>query len=275
MKYLIYIILIFVILFFLIKFLKKFKVQKIGALALVTGGVKCGKSTFAVYLAIREYKSRLRSVKFANFFNKLFKKPLRELPLLYSNIPLSVPYVELTDNLLLRKERFVFGSVIYVCEASLVADSQLLRDKDINEQLQLFNKLIGHETKGGCIIYDTQSIGDLHYSIKRCLSEFIYIHHLVKIFPFFLIAYVREDRYSDDGAVLSVNTDDSELTLRKVLIPKSTWKKFDCYCYSSLTDNLPVNDNVITNNNNLKATKIVSFRTNFKDLKGGKNIEKN
>ena len=275
MIYLVYIILIFIILFFVNKFLKKFKVQKIGALALVTGGVKCGKSTYAVYLAYREFKSRVRFVKISNFFRKLFKKPLKDLPLLYSNIPLSIPYVELTDELLLRKKRFVYGSVIYVCEASLVADSQLLRDKDINEQLQLFNKLIGHETKGGCIIYDTQSIGDLHYSIKRCLSEFVYIHHLVKWLPFFLIAYVREDRYSDDGSIFSVSTEDTEMTLRKVIIPKSTWKKFDCYCYSSLTDNLPLENKVISNCTNLKATKIVSFRTNFKELKGGKNIEKN
>ena len=66
-------------------------------------------------------------------------------------------YVPLTDDLLLRKKRFVYGSVIYVQEASLVADSQLIRDMDINERLMLFNKLIGHETKGGVIIYDTHS----------------------------------------------------------------------------------------------------------------------
>ena len=80
------------------------------------------------------------------------------MPLIYSNVPLAMPYVPLTDDLLLRKKRFVYGSVIYVQEASLVADSQLIRDMDVNERLMLFNKLIGHETKGGVIIYDTQCI---------------------------------------------------------------------------------------------------------------------
>ena len=153
--------------------MKQFKVAKIGSLCLVNGGVKCGKSTLSVSIVRSEYKSRVRKTKFMNFFRKLFHKPLKELPLLYSNVPLACPYVPLTDDLLLRKKRFVYGSVIYCQEASLVADSQLIRDMDINQRLLLFNKLIGHETKGGVIVYDTQCISDLHYSIKRCLSNYI------------------------------------------------------------------------------------------------------
>lgn len=268
MKFIIYFILICVALFFVFKFLKKFKCAQVGSLALVSGGVKCGKSTFSVYLAIREYKSRLRSVKFKNFFRRIFKKSLVELPLLYSNVPLSVDYVPLTQDLLLRKSRFVYGSVIYVQEASLVADSQLIRDMNVNERLLLFNKLVGHETKGGCLIYDTQSIGDLHYSIKRCLSNYFYIHHLVKWVPFFLIAYVQEYRYSDDNSVIGVSSEDLDNTLKRVIIPKSTWKKFDCYCYSVLTDDLPVEKSVrkMDKNSDLKAKNIISFRQNFSKM---------
>lgn len=276
MKYVVYFILIAVALFFVFKFLNKFKVPKVGAMALVNGGVKCGKSTFSVALARREYKSRVRSVKFKNFFRKIFNKELIEMPLLYSNVPLGMPYVELTDDLLLRKKRFVYGSVIYCQEASLVADSQLLRDMDLNERLLLFNKLIGHETKGGCIIYDTQCISDLHYSIKRCLSEYFYIHHLTKWIPFFLVAYVQECRFSEDNSVLTTNTNDIEDNLKRVIIPKSTWKYFDCYCYSTLTDNLPVEKKVIENNKqtkDLKANKIISFRPNFKKFNVQKEIE--
>ena len=188
MSYLLWFILIAIVLFFIAKFMKQFKVAKIGSLCLVNGGVKCGKSTLSVSIVRSEYKSRVRKTKFMNFFRKLFHKPLKELPLLYSNVPLACPYVPLTDDLLLRKKRFVYGSVIYCQEASLVADSQLIRDMDINQRLLLFNKLIGHETKGGVIVYDTQCISDLHYSIKRCLSNYIYVHHLVKWVPFFNIS---------------------------------------------------------------------------------------
>lgn len=273
MKYLIYFILIAVVLFFVFKFLKQFKIPRSSALTLVSGGVKCGKSTFSVAMVRSEYKRRVRAVKIRNFFAKIFKKPLKELPLVYSNVPLAMPYVPLTDDLLLRKKRFVYGSVIYVQEASLVADSQLIRDMDINQRLLLFNKLIGHSTKGGCIIYDTQCISDIHYSVKRCLSEYFYIHHLVKFLPFFLIAYVQETRYSDDGTIILAQDKDAEETLKKVLISKRNWKYFDCYCYSVLTDDLAVEKNVINNNlqtQDLKARHILSFRNNF-----DKGVQKN
>lgn len=251
--------------------MSKFKVPKVGAMALVSGGVKCGKSTLSVAIVLSEYRKRTRRIKFRNFFRKMFGKPLQELPLIYSNIPLGVPYVELTDDLLLRKKRFVYGSVIYCCEASLVADSQLFKNMELNERLLLFNKLIGHETKGGCVIYDTQCIGDCHYSIKRCLSEYIYVHHLTKWLPFFLLAYVQECRYSDDKSTINVNDEDVENKLRRVILRKSTWKKFDCYCYSSLTDDLPVENNVVVASD-LKARKILSFKKSR--LLGGVENEK-
>ena len=220
--------LIILILLFWFFVLRKFKSPKVGAMCLVSGGVKCGKTTFAVHLAIKNHKRAVRRVKFRNFFARLLKKPLLPLPLLYSNIHLSgYPYVPLTRALLLRESRFVYGSVILCSEASLVADSQMVKNPLLNDELMLFNKLIGHETRGGMIIYDTQSIADCHYSIKRCLSEYFYIHHVVKWLPFFLVAYVREDRYSEDGSVLAVNTEDAEDTLKKVIIPKSIWKKFE------------------------------------------------
>lgn len=265
MKYLIWFILICIALFFIRKFMNKFKLCKIGSLSLVTGGVKCGKSTLSTYMAISTYKQVKIKVKIKNFFRKLFKKELIEEPLLYSNIPLACDYVQVTEDLLLRNKRFRYGSVILIQEASLLADSQLIRDMTINERLLLFNKLIGHETKGGCIIYDTQSISDCHYSIKRCLSNYFYIHHLVKWVPFFLIAYVQEFRYSDDNSTISISEKDTEDTLKKVIIPKSTWKYFDCYNYSTFTDNLPIEEKVVNNDkkSNLKSRTIVSFRKNY------------
>lgn len=246
------------------KILKKFKYPKLGAMCLVSGGVKTGKSTFSVALVKSEWKRRHKRWKLRSFFQKLLRKPVDEEPLVYSNIPLLIPYVQLTEDLILRKKRFNYNSVVYVNEASLMADSQLIKDMELNEQLLLFNKLIGHELKGGCIIYDTQTISDVHYSIKRCLSEYFYIHHLTKWIPFFLIAHIVENRYSEDNSVVTVETEDTETKLKKVIIPKKTWKLFDCYSYSYLTDKLPVVNNLVYLDkfDSLKATKIVSFRKN-------------
>lgn len=258
-KILVWLFIVALVYWFVRKIINKFKVPKIGSMALFSGGVKCGKTTLAVATAMSEYRARCRKVKFKNFFRKIFRKPLLEMPLLYSNIPLSVPYVPVTEDLLLRKKRFAYNCVVYIGEASLVADSQMVADLKLNERLLLFNKLIGHETKGGCLIYDTQCVSDCHYSIKRCLSEYIYVHHLVKWIPFFLIAYVQECRYSDDNSTITAQSEDVENTLRKVIFRKRVWKTFDCYCYSSLTDNLPVEKNEISATS-LKATNIVSFR---------------
>ena len=277
MLYVIYFIIICVALFFVKKFLNKFKVPKLNSLVMVTGGVKCGKSTLSVHMAISTYKSNRRKIKFKNFFRKLFHKPLQDLPLLYSNVPLAINYVPLTRDMLLRRERFVYGSVVYIQEASLVADSQLIKDKDLNNQLLLFFKLFGHESKGGTCILDTQCISDVHYSLKRSLSEYFYVHHLVKWIPFFLVAYVVEDRYSDDGTIITTESKDTEENLKRVIIPKRAWKYFDCYSYSVLTDDLKINKKLVNNNlqtQDLKAYNIVSFRNEFNVEKERKENEK-
>lgn len=254
---------------------RKLKKPKISCMALVTGGVKAGKSTFSCALALSKYKSQVRKVRFANFFRRIFRKELFEKPLLYSNVPLKCEYVPLTDDLLLRKQRFVYRSVIYAQEASLIADSQLIKNLDINQRLLLFNKLIGHETKGGYLIYDTQCINDNHYSVKRCISEYFYIHDTIKCIPFILLCHVRELRYSDDGQEINVYEGDVEESMRTVLISKHTWKMFDAYCYSVLTDHLPVASDVVEGQelSDLKAHKIVSFRK-YKNG-GAANVEQN
>lgn len=247
--------------FIFYKISKHFKVPKIACVSLTTGGVKSGKSTFSVYLAISTYNRIHRRWKVRKVFQTLFNKPIDEEPLLYSNIPLSVPYVPITLELLQRKIRPRYGSVAYVNEASLLCDQMLFKDDELNERLTLFNKLFGHETCGGYLVYDTQCIGDVHYAVKRSLSNYFYVHHLEKRIPFFLVAKVREERYSDDkGIVTNTYSDDVEENLKTVIIPKSVWKKFDAYCFSVLTDSLPVSDNVLKGTTDLKAHDIVSFR---------------
>lgn len=223
----------------MVQFFKLRKVPKLGCLALITGGVKTGKSTLAIYLAIKQNKRQRRKWRIYMTLRKVLTfLPVREEPLLYSNVPLAgVKYVPLTVELLLREKRFNYRSTIYVQEASLVEDSQMFKDMDINERLLYFNKLIGHETRGGGIIYDTQAIQDCHYAIKRSISSYIWIHHNVKV-PFFVLVYVREMFYSEDNSSVNVFNEDVEETLLRIIVPKSIWKKFDAYCYSKLTDDL-------------------------------------
>ncbi len=248
----------------LIKFYKKnFKSITVPCVSLVTGAPKTGKSTLSVYLAVKEYQKRLHSVKIANFFRKLLHKPLLIEPLLYSNIPLNVKYgyVPITNDLLIGKTKFVEGSVAYIGEVSLVADSQSYRDQSLNEQLLLFNKLFGHRV-GGKLFYDTQCINDTHYSIKRCLSNYIYILKMRKclILPY-IIMYVREERYSDDNSTINNYDSDVEDSVKKILVPKSVWKIFDYRCYRDLNNYQSLHEeSKVVHTQNLVAHDIVSFK---------------
>lgn len=257
-----FIILLAIFIFLIFLWLKFFKHLAIGCICLITGGVKTGKSTLAVATATYEYRKALFNWYISKFFCKLFRKPIPEMPYFYSNVPIKVKnYVPLELKHLLREKRFHYKSVVYLQEASLLCDSQLIKDKDLNNKLMLFFKLFGHETHGGKLIIDTQSICDTHYSLKRSLSNYIYIHHIKKI-PFFIICYVRELMHSEDNSTINVVTKDVESDLKRIIISKRVWKKFDCYSLSSFTDFLD-KDGKIVRINKLKVNEMVSFRPEF------------
>lgn len=262
MKFIIIGIIIFII-YLIIK--KRTKKPKYDALITIDGSVKTGKTTMGVYIALKEIKRRQKQWKVKAFFQKLFRKEIDEKPLLYSNIPIAYKhgYVPVTKEILLRQERVNYKSVVFISEASLVSDSQDYKDSLRNEQQTLFYKLFGHETKGGLCIIDTQQIGDLHYSVKRAIGQYFYIHHNTKL-PFFIVLKVQENRYSEDGTTIVVEQKDTEENLKSIIIPKSVWKKFDAFTYSKLTDNLNTNTNLVYPTD-LKTNYIVSFR-NFKTI---------
>lgn len=264
---------LFIILFMFLAFglWKLFKIPKTGNMLLITGGVKTGKTTLAVHMAIRLHKKQVFKTRFKNFFRKIFRKPLAPLPLLYSNITLKYPHVLVSKSLLERKERFVYGSVIYLSEYSLIADSQMFQDKILNERLLLFHKLIGHETRGGYLVAETQCIGDCHYGLKRCLSNYLYVHHTLKWIPFFLFMYVRELKYSDDNSSMNVFEEDVEETLKLIIVPKRVWKIVDCYTFSALTDSLPVQSS-LNSKTDLKTRQVISFK-NYHTIEVKKNDE--
>lgn len=230
----------------------------LGTITMCTGAVKTGKSTLAVHLALKSYRSVLFRYRICKY---ILHRDI-EKPLLYSNIPLKCNFVPLTTDILLRKVRIARKSVVLIDEASLVADSQLIKDNVVNMQLLKFFKLFGHYSHGGSMIIDSQSISDLHYSIKRCLNNYIYIYRTYRVFPFFLAMKVVEQRYSDDGSIVSTQTGDVTENLKTVIVPKNVWKKFDTYCYSVLTDNKylyadEVDSSLLVD---LKSNNIPSFR---------------
>lgn len=258
----------------LLYWLYKLKIPKCGSVILVTGGVKTGKTTASVRIVYKSWKKNLRKVKLYNAVFRWLTKDhqKKELPVIYSNVPLAVPYVPITEDLLYRRKRYIYHSVVYFCEASLIAGSMDFKNEDLNDCLQLLVKLIGHELKSGeaCLVIDTQSVDDLHYGFKRNLSTYFYIHHKIR-YPFFLVLKMRELIYLDGSTnTFESDVEDSMITM---IVPTSTWKLFDCYCYSALTDDLPVERNIVQTTD-LKARKILTFKKNKKYYGGVTNDTK-
>lgn len=285
MKYVVYFILIAVAYFLVLKFLSKFKFPKITALAVFTGAVKVGKTGVSLACALSLYRRIRIRWHIKKFFQKLFNKPVSEEPLLYSNIPLrNVRYFDLTLDHILRKKRFNFGSVVFVDEASLLADCYLSKSNpELNTQLMQFFKLFGHETHMGYCIFNSQQISDLHISLRKCTSQYFYIHSTSsKWIPFVSFCKMREERYSEDGQTLNTYDNDVEESLKTCIFRKSTFKKYDPCAYSIFTDSLPTEniEHKLGKYDSLKCDKITSFRREFAEmlvksgLKGQENDKK-
>ena len=181
-----------IIIAILLYFFFQVKNLKIPTVFLVTGGVKVGKSFTCVWLVNSLYNQVILKYLIVCAFKVLFHKPLDLPPVIYSNMPLgNVKYNELTLDVVKREVRIPNKSIVFIDEASLLADSMAYKDDLLNEQVSLFVKLFGHYSHGGYLILNTQSIQDLHYAFKRCINNYLYIHSKRKL-PFFTLLKVRE-----------------------------------------------------------------------------------
>lgn len=268
-----WIILILIIILFLC-FLGFFQFKKIRLpnVYLVTGAVKTGKSFCSCWLAVYKYKLvhlKWWILKHILFFIPKFKNA--EEPLLFSNIPLAnVKYVKLTKEIIERKVRIPYKSVVFIDEASLLISQFDYKDEILNEKVQLFIKLFGHYSKGGYLIYNTQDLKDVHFGFKRCTSHMLYIHSKIKL-PFITILKCRELISLNDDDVSTENNfnEDIERNMLKLIVWNKYYRYYDCYSFSALTDHLPIENNVIKKCNNrkfqlkrpnLKTKKIISFK---------------
>lgn len=239
---------------------KNFKILKVPSVCLITGGVKTGKSLLSVHLSIKDYRKRHRVWWLATH---IFKKELEE-PLYYTNVQISFgsikrkkPHrldkniVQITLDHLMRLNRFNYKSVIYIQESSLMSDNMDFNNQQRNVELSLFNKLVAHETRGGALYYDTQSVLDNHYSMKRVCSTYFFIQKNLNLLLFHIL-YVREMINQENG----VNNfeDDVDNTTRKVLIPFWYHHKYNRYEFSYLTDDLDKKNGVVPYHNG-----VVSF----------------
>lgn len=257
-----------------VRYCKRLKIDNV---YFVSGGVKTGKTFVSVALAIKTYKKNVRHWYLSCVLYGLlylftrhprFKDETKK-PMLYSNIPLRyVKYNPLTIDIIERKVRIPNKSVVLIDETSLLADSMLFKDKTINDELMLFYKLFAHYTHGGTCIANSQAIADNHYSLKRCMSHYLYINKRTK-YPFISLFNVREMIYSADGSAINSVTGDIELSCMVIFFLNKYYKYYDCYCYSIFTDSLSYyvdyDKKVLGKLDSLKTDNLVTLQ-NFETL---------
>lgn len=265
------IVLLIAIVVFSIYVVCKLKDLNYGNLTLITGGVKVGKTMFSVYLVKRQYRRQLRKWRRACRKCKRHYLNFPEKPLIYSNMPLKVKwgYSPITEDHVLQKARFRYGSVIYFNEITFIAGSKDIKDDDINDTLLRFYKLIAHETRGGYCFVDTQAIQDAHFALKRSLSTYYMLIKKIWL-PFFNIVFLRENIFVDGENTVAIDTQvdpqDTPLTGGKKLyvrlLPHSLWKNYDQYAYSYFTDSLPLQDKLLKpGKDDLKVKHLIRLKT--------------
>ena len=184
---------------FYIYFYRKFAVLPDNSIMMLNGGLGSGKTSLAVGASIRDYKSRLRSWKICKV---LFPWKKREKPVLCSSIPLKCEYVPLTLEILERKVRLPYGSVVLIDEFSLVADSMSYKTIN-NTVLMLFIKLFRQETRGGVMYITTQSLSDTFYMVGCVVVQFN-IYRRVLILNKGLFSSVKQDWQTPYDFILSL-----------------------------------------------------------------------
>lgn len=245
---------------------RHFKSLVVPNVFLVTGAVKSGKTFLSLHQAIKIYKKNLRHFYIMKVIYTLIGMGFKYeyAPMFYSNVPIAtIKFNPLTEDIIYRRVRIPDKSVVFIDETSLLADSMMYVDEEKNNALTLFYKLFAHYTHGGTCVLNTQSIKDNHYSAKRCVGSYIYIYKRTK-FPIFTLLKVREMISMDDDTSINVVDNDLELSTRTILVLNSTYKKYDCYAFSSFTDYLPYlvdyDAEKLTKNDDLKVYYFVTLQ---------------
>lgn len=256
-----------------------------GCLTLITGALKSGKTLLGLRCALKKYKMARIKWKITCLWRRLIKQREPEEPLFYTNISVAgVRFVPVTLDILYRRVRVAHKSVMFLSETSLIADSMTVRDALLNEEINTFFKLFGHESHGGKCIIETQNVLDNHYAIKRCLTFYYNIDANFSL-PFFKLVRFYKVFYSDDDTVRNVVSLNSKVDYSYMLIPKTMFTRYDSYTYSWLTDDLPLKNDYrfiqrhrlwfFYGDRNLKSREIPTFKDNLLKVIEGAEIRNN
>ena len=266
----VFVIILAIIIVAIIIYVKFFRLPSFNTINFIDGTNGVGKTEVCVYWSRRAKRRLLLKYKIFQKLHKIFKKRFYtdiEPPYLYSNLAMrDTPFVRVTSELLTRENwRCSFDSVLLLDEYSLVADQNVYGKQfvDVCEKMRDFWKLCRHEGFKRVFV-NSQNISSINYTLKDCMSNYIYIHHRKNIgfgrFGFSII-YYYEMAYSRDDKNIMNTFSNRDSDYKKCIVPNKIFTKYDSRAYSIFTDNLPIDNRFInlTKKDSLKQKELVSF----------------
>lgn len=200
-----------------------------------TGGLGSGKSLVSVQWA----KKLLRKNRFKVRIYNLFHKEKREVPLLYSTIPVrisrkewSVPLEEGTPCL---KTKIVPRSVVFIDEVSLYIDQMTVKFNN-SRNLEEWSTLFRHYTKGGYLVLNTQNTSKVNFHLRYCLNRG---YNLCEWRHIWRIYWVKCRDVSLVEDVKSVSADNLEDNYRLIFGWLPFRREYDTYVYSERVQKIP------------------------------------
>ena len=264
------VVLIFIlILFFIIKpyFIKY------DTIIAYSGGLGSGKSYLSVKTSLKLLKLNRNRVKWENLkikiINKITKKniPLKEMPLLYSNIPIRINSremsVELTSDHLLLRERLAYKSVVLLDEIDAFANQFEYKHPNIIDNFNEFVRLFRHYTHNGYLVVNTQCSENMNLFIRRRLNTIFNLMRFKVWFKLFYTVKIRNINISEE--IKTIENDHAEDSYSTLFGLAFFSKKYDTHCYSVRYDSVDVVNDKLYKNNTLKKHDLLAVPKDKKE----------
>lgn len=200
----------------------------------------------SVKYALKLLRLNRRKVKWHNIWVNFRKKgELIEKPLLYSSIPLKISKnewaTELTHEHLTLQKRLKEKSVVLIDEVGGYCSQY---QYNISSSFTEFIRLFRHYTKGGYLVINDQASSNIVKDVRTRINSILNLSHFKIYFKLFYMVKIRNISITED--IITIEENNKEDNMKRLLGLAFFSKKYDTYCYSERYKGVPVlKDNII------------------------------
>lgn len=220
---------------------------KTDTFTLFTGGIGSGKSFFSTKIALIELKkARFRTfIDNINPIRRLIrKKPKIPRPMLYSSIPVRISPWEMSRpldfNPFVLQERFPQRCVVFIDEINLFLsqmDYKIECEEQLNEGITLFR----HNSLGGRLVANTQSLSKVHWCFRYCCGHTYNLSQFKKpILGLPILAWCKVRNVSVTDEITSIEDGNAEENSSNLFCFFPFPRAYDTYAYSDRYAPLPL-----------------------------------